>query len=135
MGPTSAIILALCIGAALSFPPDVLIGIRSAGAPKERFERQPQPLIGIRAKDEIGASTEDLVGFTSHHRRFSKELQSYEEMPLSRRRSAQAHGFCADNMAYFNSNCLGMFTDRDENVKQALFRFCPWFENKCLHRQ
>ncbi|VDL78434.1 unnamed protein product [Nippostrongylus brasiliensis] len=120
------IVLVFAIVSVESFPDDAMIGIRSAaGDPLERYEREiePMPMIGIRSAGDDDFPGDGMVGIAMP--RASK--------PHFRPRPAGVRsGFCEDNLQYYNKNCLGMYVDRDENTRAALYQFCPWFENKCI---
>ncbi|KAL6727617.1 hypothetical protein Aduo_009480 [Ancylostoma duodenale] len=128
MQATSVLLFAFFAGVAFCFPEDALIGIRFA--PLQRQERETEQLIGIRNWDE-GDSSEMVAISPKLQRKAASPPQ--EDLPIGGRQRLRTGGFCGDNMAYYESHCLGMFTDRDEQVRQALYKFCPWFENKCLH--
>ncbi|EYC18552.1 hypothetical protein Y032_0027g1582 [Ancylostoma ceylanicum] len=113
---------------AVCFPEDALIGIRFA--PLQRQERETEQLIGVRHWDEDDSS--EFVAISPKLQRKAVS-PTQEDLPIGSTHRLRTGGFCGDNMAYYESHCLGMFTDRDEQVRQALYKFCPWFENKCLH--
>ncbi|WKX98603.1 hypothetical protein Q1695_013914 [Nippostrongylus brasiliensis] len=136
------IVLVFAIVSVESFPDDAMIGIRStAGDPLERYEREiePMPMIGIRSAGDDDFPGDGMVGIAMPRASVPRRrptmpfYRDAEEKPHFRPRPAGVRsGFCEDNLQYYNKNCLGMYVDRDENTRAALYQFCPWFENKCI---
>ncbi|KAK6045461.1 hypothetical protein COOONC_17034, partial [Cooperia oncophora] len=76
------------------------------------------------------ASSDEFVGLLSA---FKKMSGGGLQTPRRTRKISQTQEYCSNNRDYYLSYCMGMLVDRDEATRDFLFRFCPWYENKCLH--
>ncbi|EFO86797.1 hypothetical protein CRE_04512 [Caenorhabditis remanei] len=79
------------------------------------------PLIGIRddlSSEFVGVGLRDDVALSIHKRRVEKPTES---------------PFCTEHRQTFEDYCNNMWTDRPSRIQNALFTFCPGYENRCLH--
>ncbi|XGW18380.1 hypothetical protein V3C99_002760 [Haemonchus contortus] len=134
----STLILLICtceIQLASSFPEEALIGVVPA-IPDGSFIAVNPPttdhLIGVRNLD---VSSGEFVGILPGSEAKSKVRGGGIQIRRGPRKLTKAEEFCFGNKEYYRSYCIGMLADRDESQRNFLFRFCPWYENRCLHRR
>ncbi|CAO4369104.1 unnamed protein product [Caenorhabditis nigoni] len=79
------------------------------------------PLIGIRddlSSEFIGVGLRDDVSLPIHKRRVEKSTEN---------------PFCIAHRQTYDEYCVNFWADRPQRLQNALFTFCPGYENKCLH--
>nr|CDJ88664.1 Hypothetical protein CBG09056 [Haemonchus contortus] len=138
----STLVLLVCtceIQLASSSPEEALIGVVPA-IPDGSFIAVNPPttdhLIGVRNLD-VGAdvSSGEFVGILPGSETKSRIRGGGLQTRRGPRKLTKAEEFCFGNKEYYRSYCIGMLADRDESQRNFLFRFCPWYENRCLHRR
>ncbi|KAK6026082.1 hypothetical protein OSTOST_08000 [Ostertagia ostertagi] len=135
MRSASVLICILGIQLASSFPSESLIGVMPMvrDTPSVQVQEQKiEHLVGVRNLDgpRRQASSDEFVGILSAFKTMSAGgLQTTRKV----RKISKTQGFCEGNKQYYISYCMGMMMDRDEAQRTFLFRFCPWYENRCLH--